>query len=123
MFIDRFTTDVYDILTIDVSVVPDRVDLDILGLDYSKYGYILFIDEIDAPALLSHYYLRINDINADPIDFVVFGGFGYHYIHRAYFTNTETTAGNVVLGIWGVSKALLEEDIMILEGFRKLLKI
>jgi len=55
MFIDRLTTDIYDILTIDVSVAHDRVDLDILGLDYSKYGYILFIDEIDAPALLSHY--------------------------------------------------------------------
>jgi len=123
MFIDRLTTDVYDILTIDVSVVHDRVDLDILGLDYSRYGYILFIDEIDAPALLSHYYLRINDINADPIDFVASGGFGYHYIHRAYFTNTETTAGDVVLEIGGVSKALLEEDTMILEGFRKLLKM
>jgi len=55
--------------------------------------------------------------------FHIISGFGYHYIHRAYFTNTETTAGNVVLEIGGVSKALLEEDIMILEGFRKLLKI
>jgi len=120
---DRLTTDVYDILTIDVSVAHNRVDLDILGLDYGKYGYILYIDEIDAPALLLHYYLRINDINADPLDFVVSGGFGYHFIHRIYFTNTITTPGNVFLQISGVSKKLVEEDLKFKEGLWKLLKI